>query len=295
MEQYYEPSGRYSPLSFLLWILIAFTALPLLAMVYAYAIWYIPIPYLNFFITGIFGFSIGWIVSNVVVKYGKVRNKMLASVFGLFAALTALYFHWAVWVDLAFNVSDTIGTDSIGIATSNIKFGEVLGLAANPSGLFDTMRLINEVGVWGIKGGTVSGTLLSIVWIIEMIVVVFVTYLFSSGQATKPFCETEDNWFKEMELSKVGYVEETQKLLDSLSNGDIATLETMLVPAHKSKSKHRTKFTLFDANSGENFITVETEVASIDNDGSTKYSSQYETINRKIPQSVATRLRQGFS
>ena len=110
MKQYYKPSGQFSPLSFLLWIIAALIIFPLLALAYAYAIWYIPIPYVNFFITAFLGLVIGVVVSKFILKIGKVRNRKLAFVFTLFAALTTLYIHWGIWVDLAFNISGTVGS-----------------------------------------------------------------------------------------------------------------------------------------------------------------------------------------
>ena len=99
MANFYEPSGKFSPLSFLFFIIVCLTAFPLFGAIYAYAIWYIPIPYINFFLAAGFGISVGYVI-RFVIRVGKVRNPRLAFYFGLFGALIALYFHWATWVEL---------------------------------------------------------------------------------------------------------------------------------------------------------------------------------------------------
>lgn len=291
MEQYYNPSGKFSPLAFLFWILTALIALPILAVVYAYAIWYIPIPYLNFFITAIFGFLIGLVISTLVIKLGKVRNGKLAFVFCLFGALTALYIHWAVWVDLAFNVTDTIGTEDIGIAQSNIKISEVLNLVSQPNGLFSTMGLINEVGVWGIKGGTVSGGFLTFIWIVELLMTTIVALAVGITQASKPFCEEENSWFEENELSPVSHFVDGAGLVKTLASGDIDQLNAVILPVSDTNSESHAKITLYDAKSGENYVSITNEVAKQNEKGEVKFDSEIITSFLKISQDTANRLK----
>ena len=270
-------------------------ALPLLAVIYAYAIWYIPIPYLNFFITGIFGLLIGLVISKVVVKIGKVRNGKLAFVFCLFGALTALYIHWAVWVDLAFNITDTIGTDTIGIAQSNIKFTEVLSLITQPKALFSLMSSINEVGVWGIRGGTVSGGLLTLIWVIELLMTTIVALMVGTGQASKPYCETENVWFEERELSPVSHFPDGPALTKALASGDIDVVDTALQPVVDIKTEHHAKITLYDAKSGENYVSIVNEIASRNDKGEVKFKSDNLTSFLKVSQVVADRLKAGVT
>jgi len=261
MGQHYTSTGKFSSLSFILWILVALTVLPLLAGLYAYAIWYIPIPYLNLFITGIFGYVIGLVMSKTVIKFGKVRNGKLAFVFCLFAALTALYVHWAVWIDLAYNISGTIGDEDLGVAKSNIKITEVLNLVLQPNALFGIMSEINEVGIWGIKGGTVSGGLLTFIWVVEILMVTLIAIVVGSGQSQKPFCEEENIWFQEKSLSPVSLFADGPALVKALSIGDMEVLNEVLKPAGDTKSQSHAKMKLYDAKSGENFVSISNEIA----------------------------------
>ncbi len=56
----YKPSGKYSPLSPIYLVLTCATVVPALAWLYAYAIWYCPFIYINFFITLGFGAFVGY-------------------------------------------------------------------------------------------------------------------------------------------------------------------------------------------------------------------------------------------
>ena len=108
MSTYYKPSGQFSPLSILYFILTCIIIIPLLATIYSYCIWYIPFPYINFFITAGFGFAVGLAISYFAIKHGKVRNGKVALLLGLLGGIIALYFHWVVWLDLVINAGERI-------------------------------------------------------------------------------------------------------------------------------------------------------------------------------------------
>ena len=291
MAQYYTPSGKTSPMAFLLWIGAALVALPILALIYSYAIWYIPFPYINFIITAGFGMLIGVVMSFLVIRIGKVRSGMWAFIFTLFGALTALYIHWAVWVDLVINISGTMGTDSLGIATSNIKMGQVINLILQPSALLEIMKEINEVGVWGIKGGTVKGGFLTFIWIIELLLATGVAVLTGIGQASKPFCELENKWFEETDLPAMGHIGDAAAMIKALSSGDVDTLTAMLTPAGDIKTEHHAKATVYDAASGENFVSIENQIAKTDDKGEISFNSEQVVSFLKVSQEVMDLLR----
>ena len=46
---------------------------------------------------------VGFIISEFVIKKGKVRNPLLGVFIGVAGGLLALYFHWAIWIDLVIN------------------------------------------------------------------------------------------------------------------------------------------------------------------------------------------------
>ena len=160
MTQFYKPSGKFSPSFILFFLLVSLIAFPLLGLIYAYCIWYIPFIYINFFITLGFGFLVALCVNKVVIRKGKVRNPFLALFIGFFAGIVALYFHWSVWIDLVINAAESYGSDRIGVTVSNIEFLQVFSLIFQPSTVFEYIGMVNEFGTWGIRGSTVSGVFL---------------------------------------------------------------------------------------------------------------------------------------
>lgn len=271
MQNYYSPSGRFSPISFLYFLVATFVALPILATIYSYAIWYIPFPYINFFLTAGFGFGVG-LLFNIVVNRGKVRNNIMATAFGLVGGLFAYYFHWAVWIDLVLNMGDTIGSNRIGITVSNIDIFQVLGLAMNPESLFEIIMKVQEVGTWGIKGSTVSGTFLVVIWAIEALVFFALTLLIPSGASSKPFCEHSDKWFEEKELAPLSFITDPANLIALLeSNNETAFdgLQTIKNP----KTESHSVFTVFSNDSKEHYLSIENKLASINDKKEVKFDS----------------------
>lgn len=291
MATYYTPSGRLSSMAFPYFIITALVVLPILALIYAYAIWYIPFPYINFLVTGAFGLAIGLAISFIVIRLGKVRSKMWSIIFLLLGALLALYVHWAVWVDLVLNISGTVGSDRIGIATSNVKFGQVLSLLKNPAVLFDIMGSINEQGVWGIRGGTVKGGFLTFIWVVEVLLASFVAFSVGIAQSGKPFCEYENKWFDEKELAPVGLVADPAAFTNALDSGNVEALGGMLTPVANPQTDHHTSFTAFDAPTGENFISVTNNIAKTDDKGKISFDNESVVQYLKVNQEVMDRLR----
>ena len=207
MQSYYKPSGKFSPTSFLYFIPTALLIVPIISLIYAYLIWYIPFIYFNFFITIGFGFLVGFAISMLVVKKGKVRNKYLAGFLGLLAAIVATYFDFVVYVDLAINAGELIGDEHLGISVSNIKILDIFALATQPEVLWTYIKEINAIGTWGIKGAVASGSFLTFVWIVEFIMVAGVSVFVNYITAKDPFCELDNNWYKQEDLPIFNYIE----------------------------------------------------------------------------------------
>ncbi len=262
----YSSSGKISPLSILIFIGVVLIIIPLLATLYAYAIWYIPIPYINFFITAAFGIAVGWIINLLVVKYGKVRSGKIASLFAILGAIMAIYFHWAVWIDLAYNISGSLGGEDMGVAVSNISISETISLALSPSSLMEIMGSINENGLWGFGETPVRGTFLTIIWVIEALIIFLLAWMSGIGQASKPFCEESNQWFGETKLSPFDLNIQLQELLDALSSGTVEAFQGLQKSTNPKENSHY-DFTLYQNETNENYLTLKTQVAKVDKDG----------------------------
>ncbi|MBK7885414.1 MAG: hypothetical protein IPJ81_17720 [Chitinophagaceae bacterium] len=121
-----------------------------------------------------------------------------------------------VWVDLAVNAGTTYGNSRIGITISNINIDEVLASAVKPATLLEYIQDINAIGTWSIKTFTVSGTFLTVIWIIEALMITGIPLFMSYLAAKKPFCEIGNVWFKEKILPPFPVINEKEKLLQTL-------------------------------------------------------------------------------
>lgn len=291
MPTYYQPSNKFSPLAFIYFIVACATAIPILALIYSYAIWYIPFPYVNFFITLGFGFGIGWIVQKLAISMGKVRNDKLAYLLGFIGALIGLYLSWAVWVDLVINAGETYGSDRIGISVSNVKFVQVLELATQPGILFELMGQIMDVGVWGIRSATVSGWFLGLIWILEALIVLVVGTIIPPNQSGEPFCELNQKWFQAKQLPALSYLDNRMREVPPLENNDFEALREISAVPNPTTENHSI-FTLYSNDTNENYLSVQNRTAKTNDKGETKFTDDevvtYLRINEEFSNFLMT-------
>ena len=266
MDKYYKPSGRFSISSIFYFVLLCTIVFPVLGLIYSYAIWYIPFIYINVIITAGFGFLVGFLINLFVIGKGKVRTPLLAIIFGVFGGLIALYFHYAVWIDLVLNVGESYGTSSIGITVSNIEFLQVFTLAMEPAVLLELISEVNAIGTWGLFGSdTISGVFLSIIWLIEILIVVVISTVLSRSKVSDPFCEIDNEWFTETILPPFDYIDYQEQLIIDLENdkGDSFSRASL---SSNSNNNHSVFF-FFSSKNGTNYLSIENKLAKLDDDG----------------------------
>ncbi len=285
MEAYYQPSNKFSPLSFIYFLIACIALIPILALIYSYAIWYIPFPYINFFITLGFGFAIGLLVQKLAVGLGKVRNNTLAYAFGFLGALAGLYLSWAVWVDLVINAGETYGSDRIGFSVSNIKLEQVLELALQPGILFEIIGEIMNVGVWGFRNTTVNGWFLGGIWIVEAVIVLFMGTTIPPGKSSEPFCELNQKWFEERQLPAMSFLEPPMRAVSRLEDNDYEALKGIAHVPNPTTENHSI-FTLYANETNENYLSIQNKRATTNNKGETKFTDRdvvtYLRINEEF-------------
>lgn len=285
MENYYKPSGKFSSIFILYFLLAVAIPFPILGLIYAYCIWYIPFVYINFFITIGFGFMVGFIISEFVIKKGKVRNPLLGVFIGVAGGLLALYFHWAIWIDLVINAGESYGSKRIGITVSNIDFLQTFSLIFRPDLVFQFMGEINEYGTWGIRGATVTGTFLWIIWLTELIIVIAVSGFLPYLEAKKPFSESTNSWYEEMVLPAFSYIENKQQIIASITQSNHADFESLSNEVNKEEDNHSI-FTLYKSKSGKNYLSIENKTSKTDKNGKISFDNhqivEYIAINSEL-------------
>ncbi|MBB3698495.1 hypothetical protein KMW28_15965 [Flammeovirga yaeyamensis] len=280
----YQPSGKFSPFSFIFFLLVAVTALPILGLVYAYCIWYIPFIYINFIIALAFGFITGLAINIFVIGKGKVRNVNIARLFGLAGALVAMYFHWSVWVDLVINAGEQIGTGKYGITVSNISIFQVFSLAIDPSTLFMIIEEIQKVGTWGLKGNTVSGPFLYVIWGVEALLIIVPAVIVTTAKSRMPYCEMSDTWFKEIQLPEFNIVADINAIIENISNNQDEFINDLTFV--ENTEQHHMVITLFTSEYSDNYLTIEKKIASLDKDNKVKLDTttivEYLHVDKKL-------------
>lgn len=155
-------------------ILILIVFLPLFAWLHAYALWYIPIVIIRVGATG-FICGGGSILSKLLAQYGIFSNRTMLSVLAVIVSLGLLYISWAIWLSLAINHTGNTHFLVFDFPITHADYDIVFQLLTNPAKMFDVMEKVRAVGTWGIRGSIFSGIMLGIVWLLELLVVIFAT------------------------------------------------------------------------------------------------------------------------
>ncbi|CAA9201826.1 hypothetical protein [Flavobacterium collinsii] len=272
MEKYYKPSGKFSLIFILYFLLISITAFPILALIYAYCIWYIPFVYIRFFITIGFGLLVGVVILQFVIKKGKVRNPLLGFIIGFVGAFLALYFHWTIWIDLVIKAGESQDSNNVSILVSNIDFRQVFSLIFRPDLVFEYISQINEYGMWSIKGAMVNGTFLWVIWLIEISIVVAISGILPYLETKKPFSESTNSWYEEVVLPALGHIENKQQMIVDISQSNFANFDFLIKNISSKKDSHSI-FTLYKSKSGKNYLSIENKTLKIDNKGKIRFDT----------------------
>lgn len=280
-DLYYKPSGKTAPVSILYLILGIAVGASIIGFIYSYAILYIPIIYLN--ILCLFGaaFGIGF-VANFVVGLGKVRNKLVATIFGLIIGLAGLYISWLVWIYDHGNAS----------AFAEISYMDLL---SNPGGMWDFIWAINEEGTWGIgrSGGAVSGMFLSVIWLIEAIAFVGVAAFFGYSKACEPYLENDDDWAETTKIEPFKLIEDVSGLKHELETQNYEQL--LALPIEEAgRTKSYTSLLLYHgqkkAQAKEFYLTVNNMMEDYDKEGKLSFDEKPQISFIRISKEAGQQL-----
>ncbi len=289
---YYKPSGKFTPTSLLLFAITSIIALPVLALLYSYCIWYIPFVYINFLITIGFGLGTGLLISNLAIKIGKVRNPMIGFLLGAIGGGIALYFNWAIWVDLVINSSETYGNSRIGVTVSTIEFLQVFSLASQPGVLLEFIKEIGTYGTWGLKGNTVSGGFLYFIWIVEALITIGVAAILPWYKARTPFCELGNCWFTEKELPAFEWIDNPAEVVKDLEAEKPALFSGLTVIDDPEVEGHSI-FTVYTSGFGKAYLSIDNKTAKKNKKGEIEFDTdeivEYITISKSVQETLATK------
>lgn len=205
-KKYYEASGVTGPMGPVLMLLFGFIASITGGFIYGYAVRYIPLIYLNVFITIGFSLIVGFI-GGYGAKLGKCRNETVVLALGLVVGLMAVFGGWVGWIHA-------------------LTKGDVLALT--PSAVWSVAEIILEKGAWGISAWTPTGWALGIFWVIEALGIILICTLMSITSILVPFCERCDSWVDEStKIEPLAVIEDVKGFVANLEEGDFSPLTTL--------------------------------------------------------------------
>lgn len=180
---FYRLSGKTDITGPLLGLVSAVAASFLISFIYAYAVRYIPLVYLNWLIS----FGLVLVVAVISVSVEKTRhnrNRILSLIGTLVSATACLYLFWVAFL----------------CVLSKHELGCFSTLAA-PGKVFSLIEALAENGWFSLKGGKVHGTFYAFLLVIEAIgyyAIFVLTHVVMTAQTI--YCETCSRWLDAEEL-----------------------------------------------------------------------------------------------
>ncbi|MFL5729589.1 MAG: hypothetical protein ACJ75J_08910 [Cytophagaceae bacterium] len=151
-------SSSIRPIAFVYFILAISIAIPILSVLYAVSIYYIPVAIVRPLMPLLFAALAGGIIERYVIAWSKLDNVRLIFLFCLVAGIVLYILSWPVWLSLV----NERGSFSV---------SGIIDMIADPYSTFDYILKINQRGAWSFSGMTVSGIALSIIWLLELIII----------------------------------------------------------------------------------------------------------------------------
>lgn len=214
----------------------------------------VSVRYGHFVATLIFALLLGFAVL-IFADFGKVRSPLFVR-FSWFVLLVAgYYFYWvtSVWMQRGFGV----------------------GLAAfTPQALYSLGEHLFQNGAWGFGNWVVGGWLVVAFWIVELLVIAWLSYIAATASIDQPFCEHCNVWTETKKGLTLFHANGTEPEWDSLRCGDVTAVGR--VPQLASKVND---YVRLDVNScpkcdQSNFLTLHTVKVEYDKEGENKTTTE---------------------
>ena len=207
-EIYYKPSGKFGIASFITIPLLGAIGACLGGFAYSYAVSWIPFIYVNVLLTIAYGFVMGFMVY-MGANLGKLRNVPLALLLSLVVGVFALYTQWVAHFHALTDPSQLI---------------------LDPLLLWQYITTLGETGSWSIGSSKepINGILLYLVWGIEAIIIIGLTFFMAMAAVNQLFCENCGQWTSdEQTFGPFKKVKDLNQTRNELENHNFYTLENL--------------------------------------------------------------------
>lgn len=267
---FYQEPQKTSPKTLLIYYAMVLAFLILWAYAYTVITVLVPIPYVLVFITVIFArvlgmyYRLGHRVSHLTGKKNRLLHTAIAGVL-------ANYFQWTAFLTYV----------SLRRLPSLGEYLEHLVWVADPEVFFKALMELNEHGSWSLFGAQFTGTMLSIIWIFEALIILLFPLVSVARVQPYPYSELFKKWYPKYVLFKdfepiIGeglILEELKKgpleCLNNLDKGSANRHSKIYIYYLENESKQYLSITRLskDSNGGEkaskvlNNFTIDTETA----------------------------------
>ena len=247
MEKY-NHSGKIGILGIVYMLIFGIASALIFGMLYSYLIYFIPFPYITFFITLGFGIIVG-VATGYGGKLGKIRNNKVMLIGGLLTGIIALYCSWVGYIF--------------------VSSGSEIWLL-NPASILTMAKAVAAIGPWSIFGITFKGALLYFVWIIEALIIIGTSTLVAMVYTSNSiFCEKCNKWLKHKET--ISHLEPLKNLdiqIKQFQKGDFSSLYGL----KEAKSNVYTELEIQHCHlcKEQYFLTVKLIGINVDKDGTEK-------------------------
>lgn len=259
---YFAHSGKVPVTAILLMIIFGLIGALILSVIYGYAIAYIPLIYINFFITVGFGMLTG-IAVGIGGKMGKARKPALYGLIGLIVGLFAVYASWIAWF----------------YASSDQTL-----LILNPDELLTAINLVSITGAWNIFGWTPTGLSIYLIWAIEALIVIGGCTLVAYGYVqVQPFCEKCSQWVENAQTI-TGYqaIEDEKDFTRKLEEGQLDMVSSLQKAPDTSLKSTEIEINHCGSCDESNYLSLTTVNVSVDDKGKESKDSNKFICNLKI-------------
>lgn len=292
MSTYYQPSNKMPVTGTLALLVGGVVAALLLAVVYIYAVWYIPFVYVNFFLCLGFGLLLGAVLA-LLVRLGKLRSPGAVGGLALLVGLVAVYLEWGVYLTLLFN-SESTGSGANADTSTSFSASLFADILTHPAAMWLALQKINETGTWSLKGATPSGVFLAIIWVIEAVLILGGTYLMAKAQATEPFSETSNEWATEETLAHpLTFAQDVATTRTALESGQLHYL-TPHTAAEAEAPFARLKLHSAPNDPNCRYLTLENVTTTIDKKGKASQSTSTVVQHLAISPTAFNELQRRF-
>jgi hypothetical protein len=294
---YYHPSGTAPIAGTLATLLVGIISGVVLAAAYSFINHHDPLVYLNVILADIFGASIGWVLSKCIHKF-RIRNVVIAAVITILVFTVSYAAHWAVYVSAVLIdwSEDYSSYDIITILSVALDF------LTSPADMLETIRYINDNGVWNITSGSgsrsgpeIRGAVLWAIWAAEAAVIFYFCVKEPLREAAKPYSERLDEWMEAKLLpSPIAFIDDVNEFKNTLARGNYGALTTPL-PSGAVEYESYAAVTLYPDPSSP-YVSVQNNSIKAKRrkkkkaDFSTKYVVRYLKIPPTAAQSISDAL-----